>query len=158
MHCSKCVSFWGTSYSRPPIDPYLTSPHYYKILAAPLDATVFCLFVIVIVITCTCSGDQLSRCRPIPSGKASFTFHYITLVCNYCFLLWLIKYLSTYVTVMWLRLRKRCNCATTLRRPCSVLWLRPWCHCDKTCQSPSDVIILLYFYLLTSISYVIQVP
>ena len=22
----KCVSFWGTSYSRPPIDPYLTSP------------------------------------------------------------------------------------------------------------------------------------
>jgi len=41
MHCSKCVSFWGTSYSRPPIDPYLTSPCY-KILAAPLvghDAT-----------------------------------------------------------------------------------------------------------------------
>jgi len=35
MHCSKCVSFWGTSYSRPPIDPYLTSPCY-KILAAPL--------------------------------------------------------------------------------------------------------------------------
>jgi len=35
MHCSKCVSFWGTSYSRPPIDPYLTSPRY-KILAAPL--------------------------------------------------------------------------------------------------------------------------
>ena len=26
---------WGTSYSRPPIDPYLTSPRY-KILAAPL--------------------------------------------------------------------------------------------------------------------------
>ena len=26
MHCSKCVSFWETSYSRPPIDPYLTSP------------------------------------------------------------------------------------------------------------------------------------
>jgi len=26
MHCSKCVSLWGTSYSRPPIDPYLTSP------------------------------------------------------------------------------------------------------------------------------------
>ena len=26
MHCSKRVSFWGTSYSRPPIDPYLTSP------------------------------------------------------------------------------------------------------------------------------------
>jgi len=25
-HCSKCLSFWGTSYSRPPIDPYLTSP------------------------------------------------------------------------------------------------------------------------------------
>ena len=23
MHWSKCVSFWGTSYSRPPIDPYL---------------------------------------------------------------------------------------------------------------------------------------
>jgi len=26
LHCSKCVSFWGTSYSRPPIDPYLTPP------------------------------------------------------------------------------------------------------------------------------------
>ena len=26
MHCSKCVSFWGTSYSRPPIDPYITPP------------------------------------------------------------------------------------------------------------------------------------
>ena len=26
MHCSKCVSFWGTSYSRPPIDPHLTFP------------------------------------------------------------------------------------------------------------------------------------
>ena len=36
MHCSKCVSFWGTSYSRPPIDPYLTPPPRYKILAAPL--------------------------------------------------------------------------------------------------------------------------
>ena len=34
MHCSKCVSFWGTSYSRPPIDPYLT-PACYRILAAP---------------------------------------------------------------------------------------------------------------------------
>jgi len=26
MHCSKRVSFWGTSYSRPPMDPYLTPP------------------------------------------------------------------------------------------------------------------------------------
>jgi len=26
MHCSKCDSFWGTSYSRPPIDLYLTFP------------------------------------------------------------------------------------------------------------------------------------
>ena len=26
VHCSKCVSFWGTSYSRPPIDPYFTPP------------------------------------------------------------------------------------------------------------------------------------
>jgi len=26
MHCGKCVSFWETSYSRPPIDPYLTFP------------------------------------------------------------------------------------------------------------------------------------
>ena len=33
---SKCVSFWGTSYSRPPIDPYLTSPLLQKILAALL--------------------------------------------------------------------------------------------------------------------------
>jgi len=38
----------------------------------------------------------------------------------------------------------------------TVMWL--WCDCDRTCQSPSDVIILSYFYLLTSISYVIQVP
>ena len=36
MHCSKCVSFWGTSYSRPHIYLYLTSPCY-KILAAPLN-------------------------------------------------------------------------------------------------------------------------
>ena len=28
----------GTSYSRPPIDPYLTSPCY-KILAAPLESS-----------------------------------------------------------------------------------------------------------------------
>ena len=34
MHCSKCVSFWGTSYSRPPTHTSL-SPCY-KILAAPL--------------------------------------------------------------------------------------------------------------------------
>jgi len=40
-----------------------------------------------------------------------------------------------------------------------MLWLRCNCNsldnhamcCDKTCQSPSDVIILSYFYLLTSI-------
>ena len=31
-------------------------------------------------------------------------------------------------------------------------------HHYKTCQSPNDVIILSYFYLLTSISYIIQVP
>ena len=37
MHCSKCVSFSGTSYSRPPIDPYLTSP----LLQNPGGATVF---------------------------------------------------------------------------------------------------------------------
>jgi len=30
--------------------------------------------------------------------------------------------------------------------------------CDKTCQSAGDVIISSYFYLLTSISYVIRVP
>ena len=35
MHCSKCVSFWGTSYSRPPIDPHLTSP----LLQNPAGAT-----------------------------------------------------------------------------------------------------------------------
>jgi len=45
FHChgtssaSKCVSFWGTSYSRPHIDPYLTPPPRYKILAAPLSYT-----------------------------------------------------------------------------------------------------------------------
>ena len=43
MHCSKCVSFWGTSYSRPPTHTslpslLLTSPRY-KILAAPLPTT-----------------------------------------------------------------------------------------------------------------------
>jgi len=38
LHCSKCVSFWGTSYSRPPIDPYLTPPCY-KILAAPMPCS-----------------------------------------------------------------------------------------------------------------------
>ena len=49
--------------------------------------------------------------------------------------------------------------ATTLWRPCNVLrWPRLWCDCDKTCQSPSDVIILAYFCLLTSISYVVPVP
>ena len=45
--------------------------------------------------------------------------------------------------------------ASQLKR-CSQLWLR--CACDKTCQSPCDVIILSYFNLLTSTSYVIQVP
>jgi len=45
--------------------------------------------------------------------------------------------------------------ASQLKR-CSQLWLR--CDCNKTCQSPCDVIILSYFNLLTSISYVIQVP
>jgi len=35
--CSKCVSFWGTSYSRPPTDPYLTSP----LLQKPGGATVY---------------------------------------------------------------------------------------------------------------------
>jgi len=38
---------------------------------------------------------------------------------------------------------------------CSQLWLR--CDCDKTCQSPCDVIMSSYFHLLTSISYVVQV-
>ena len=37
MHCSKCVSFWGTSYSRPPTHTSL--PPHYKILAAPLPPT-----------------------------------------------------------------------------------------------------------------------
>jgi len=59
------------------------------------------------------------------------------------------------------QLRLWCDCnatAMTLWRPCNVLWLRLRCYCDKTRQSPSDVIILSSFYLLTSISYVIQVP
>ena len=39
VHCSKCVSFCGTSYSRPPIDPYLeTSP----LLQNPGGATGHC--------------------------------------------------------------------------------------------------------------------
>jgi len=39
MHCSKRVSFWGTSYSRPPTHtsfPPVTHFPCYKILAAPL--------------------------------------------------------------------------------------------------------------------------
>ena len=50
MHCSKCVSFWGASYSRPPIDPYLTSPpvtkswqrHWYR-----LHFGVYCILCFV---------------------------------------------------------------------------------------------------------------
>jgi len=38
MHCSKCVSFWRTSYSRPPIHTSL--PPCYKILAAPLTSDI----------------------------------------------------------------------------------------------------------------------
>ena len=44
MHCSKCVSFWGASYSRPPTHTSLphcySLPPCYKILAAPLVTTV----------------------------------------------------------------------------------------------------------------------
>jgi len=39
----------------------------------------------------------------------------------------------------------------------SFSFLQLWCDCDRTCQSASDVIIC-HFYLLPSISYVIQVP
>jgi len=53
MHCSKCVSFWGTSYSRPPIDPYLTSP----LLRNPGGAT-GCITVITVN-----SALQLQRTR-----------------------------------------------------------------------------------------------
>ena len=42
----------------------------------------------------------------------------------------------------------------TIMTDANAMWL--WCDCDKTCQSPSDVIIVAYFYLLTSISYVIS--
>jgi len=48
-----------------------------------------------------------------------------------------------------------CQSLKALFTTMTVLWL--WRDCDKTCQSPSDVIILSYFYLLTSISCVIQV-
>ena len=44
-----------------------------------------------------------------------------------------------------------CNCDVTA----TATTLRLWCNCDGTCQSPSEVIMLS---LLTSISYVIQVP
>jgi len=48
-------------------------------------------------------------------------------------------------TVMWLQRRYACNgTATTLWRPCNVLRRR--CDFNKTCQLPSDVIILSYFY------------
>ena len=53
VHCSKCVSFWGTSYSRPPIDPYLTPPgtktwrrhcsHKMQVLAPPLSRGRHCV-------------------------------------------------------------------------------------------------------------------
>ena len=48
---------WGTSYSRPPIDPYPTSPRCYKILAAPLvtrDAS---------------ANRRLLACRPWPRSS-----------------------------------------------------------------------------------------
>jgi len=38
---------WGTSYSRPLIDPYLTYPPRYRILAVPLGTTV--KFVIIVL-------------------------------------------------------------------------------------------------------------
>jgi len=59
----------------------------------------------------------------------------------------------------------RCDCdfddavnEMQLRRPCDDRAMCCGCGCDKTCQSPSDVIILSYFYLLTSTSHVIRVP
>ena len=42
MHCSKCVSFWGTSYSRDPLlirDDTSLPPPCYKILAVPLPTS-----------------------------------------------------------------------------------------------------------------------
>jgi len=51
-----------------------------------------CLFVIVTNITCinvrATSFDGVFLLVP---------FHYIDLMCNYCFLLWLMKYLSVYL-------------------------------------------------------------
>ena len=49
MHCSKCVSFWGTSYSRPPIDPHFTSP----LLQNPGGATGACCGAVSV--GCRCS-------------------------------------------------------------------------------------------------------
>ena len=51
------------------------------------------------------------------------------------------------MTVTWLQLRQHCDCdatATSLRRPYK-LWLRLLCDCNKTCQSPSDVFVILLF-------------
>ena len=77
VHCSKCVSFWGTSYSRPPIDPYVTPP----LLQNPGGATVYncacveyhsttslhsccerMLLLLVLEVDCRCA-EVISRAR-----------------------------------------------------------------------------------------------
>ena len=55
MHCSKRVSFWGTSYSRPHIDPYLTS----SLLQNPGGATEYSTQVRVQV-----PSTRIVQCQP----------------------------------------------------------------------------------------------
>jgi len=59
MHCSKCVSLWGTSYFRPPIDRYFTSP----LLQNPGDVTD------CITMTVSGSGISSASCKSAPRSR-----------------------------------------------------------------------------------------
>jgi len=73
---SKCVSFWRTSYSRPPIDPYLTSPPCYKILATALPPRHRCGVAVVVAIRSAIALPkplykhcQSRQSRDVPRGR-----------------------------------------------------------------------------------------
>jgi len=67
MHCSKCVSFWGTSYSRPPY----SLPPCYKILAAPLAVASGCAPVVRTALLFSLSSITTDTCvvRTALEGK-----------------------------------------------------------------------------------------
>jgi len=77
MHCSKCVSFWGTSYSRrsSPIDPYLTSP----LLQNPGGATVPPGFLSPLFSVARCLAPATLKLRPYRAMQLCLfiaKFHY----------------------------------------------------------------------------------